>query len=315
MENRSNHVLVGSVVLGLLIATCVFIVWLAGFNGASDKPFDILFKSSVDGLAKGSMVNYSGVPVGKVEQIALVPNQPDVVRVRILVKEESPILEGTTATIAGVGFTGVSQINLDNARPGAPAIEAPGPFGAPLIPPKAGGLGAILNNAPQLLDRLTELTERLTATLSPANQQSIEGILKNVSRLSGALADRGPEIADTLAQTRLAVQQAGAAAEQIGALAATTNGVMQRDLGPTLANLNKAVASAEHSMATLDSAITDARPGLKTFSTRTVPEANELIRNLNEMAEALTHVAGRLDRGGASAIIGGSTLPDYKPGR
>ncbi|MCP6640500.1 hypothetical protein NL504_28685, partial [Klebsiella pneumoniae] len=80
----------------------------------------------------------------------------------------------------------------------------------------------------------TELTERLTATLSPANQQSIQGILQNVNRLSAALADRGPEIADPLAQTRIAVQQAGVAAQQIGELAATTTGVMQRDLQPTL---------------------------------------------------------------------------------
>ena len=313
MENRSNHVLVGAVVLALLVMTCAFIIWLAGFHGASDKPFDILFKTTVDGLAKGSSVNFSGVPVGKVEEIKLVPDQPEIVRVRITVKEDTPILQGTTATIAGVGFTGVSQINLDNAITGAPPIDQPGPFGVPLIPPRAGGLGAILNNAPALLDRLTQLTERLTQTLSPRNQQSISGILANMDRLSGSLADRGPEIAATLAETRVAVQQAGAAAEQIGALAATTNGTMQRDLQPTLANLNKTVEAARHSMESLDEAIGEAKPGLKTFSSRTIPEANQLIRNLNEMADALTSVAGRLDRGGASAVIGGAQLPDYKP--
>ena len=313
MENRSNHVLVGGVVLTLLVITCAFLVWLAGFSGASDKPFDILFKSSVDGLAKGSAVTFSGVPVGKVEEIKLIPDQPELVRVRILVKDDTPVLQGTTATIAGVGFTGVSQINLDNAVTGAPPIDQPGPFGAPLIPPRAGGLGAILNNAPALLDRLTQLTERLTETLSPQNQRSISGILAHMDTLTGSLADRGPEIAATLAETRQAVQQAGLAAQQIGQLAETTNGVMQRDLDPTLANLNKTIAAARHSMESLDEAITDAKPGLKTFSTQTIPNANQLIRNLNEMADALTSVAGKLDRGGAGALVGGGRLPDYKP--
>ena len=36
------------------------------------------------------------------------------------------------------------------------------PFGVPVIPTKTGGLGAILNSAPQLLERLSTLTERLT---------------------------------------------------------------------------------------------------------------------------------------------------------
>ncbi|WCT75363.1 MlaD family protein [Sphingomonas naphthae] len=315
METRSSHVLVGSVVFALVAITCAFVIWIAGFGAASDKPYDILFKTSVDGIAKGSAVNFSGVPVGKVEEIKLIPDQPELVRVRIVVKEETPVLQGTTATIAGVGFTGVSQINLDGAITGAPAIEAPGPFGAPLIPPKAGGLGAILNNAPALLERLTQLTERLTQTLSPENQKSITGILQNVDRLSSSLADRGPEIAATLVETRKAVAQAGVAAEQMGQLAATLNAGMRDDLKPTLANLNKTVAAARSSMENLDGAISEARPAIKGLTTRTVPEVNELIRNLNEMAEALTSVAGRLDRGGAGGVLGGgsSQLPDYKP--
>jgi phospholipid/cholesterol/gamma-HCH transport system substrate-binding protein len=31
------------------------------------------------------------------------------------------------------------------------------------------------------------------------------------------------------------------------------------------------------------------------------------------MAESLNNVAGKLDRGGAGAVIGGSSLPDYEP--
>ena len=309
MENRSNNVLVGGVVLVLLVLALAFIVWLAGFGGTNDQKFDILFKTSVDGLAKGSAVTFSGVPVGKVDEIVVMPDQPELIRVEISVKEKTPVLQGTTATIAGVGFTGVSQINLDGAVKGAPPITAPGPYGLPLIPPRAGGLGAVLANAPQLLDKLTTLTDRLGQTLSPANQKSIQGILAHVDTLSGALADRGPEIAQTLAETRVAIQQAGEAAAKIGALADTTN----RNIGPVLANLNDAVGSAKHSMANLDEAIGDARPGLKALSTQTVPAINQLVRDLGETAASLSALSGKLDRGGAGGLIGGGRLPDYKP--
>ncbi|MDB5662020.1 MAG: hypothetical protein JWN59_358 [Sphingomonas bacterium] len=315
MENRSNNVLVGGVVLALLALTLGFIVWIAGFSGPNDTKYDIFFKTSVDGLAKGSGVTFSGVPVGKIDEISLIPESPAFVRVRITVKEGVPILQGTTATIAGVGFTGVSQINLDGAIKGAPPITEPGPFGVPVIPTKPGALGELLSSAPQLLERISTLTERLGEVLSPANQKSITGILANVDRLSGHLAANGPEIRATLAETRIAVRQAGEAAEQVGKLANTTNTIFNRDLSPAMANLNKAVASAQNSLANIDAAVNDARPGLKAFSTQTIPEVSGLVRNLNEMSEALTAVAGRLDRGGAGAVLGGSRLPDYQPGK
>ena len=309
MENRSNNVLVGGVVLALLLIGVAFLIWLAGFGGAHEAKYDILFKTSVDGLAKGSAVTFSGVPVGKVDDIDILPDQPELIRVRISIKPDTPVLQGTTATIAGVGFTGVSQINLDGAVKGAPPIDQPGPFGYPLIPPKQGGLGALLNNAPQLLDRLTTLTERLTDLLSPENQKSISGILAHLDTISGALADRSGDIEATLAQARVAIQQAGDAAQKFGVLARTTN----QNIGPILANLNQAVASAKHSMANIDEAVNDAKPGLKALSTQTVPAANELIRNLGETAESLQQLSSKLDRGGAGGLIGGGKLPTYTP--
>ncbi|HMI19233.1 MAG TPA: MlaD family protein [Sphingomonas sp.] len=309
METRSNNVLVGGVVLVLIAITLAFTVWLAGFGGSHEKKFDILFKTSVDGLAKGSAVTFSGVPVGKVDDVVVMPDQPELIRVRIAVKADTPVLQGTTATIAGVGFTGVSQINLDGAVTGAPAIDQPGPFGLPLIPPKAGGLGAILNNAPALLDRLTNLTERLSDLLNPQNQRSISNILAHLDTISGALANRSSDIAATLADAHVAIQQAGEAAQKFGVLADTTNA----NIKPLLANLNDAVASAKHSMANLDEAVDDAKPGLKALSTQTVPAINQLVRDLGDTASSLSAISGKLNQGGAGGLIGGPKLPDYKP--
>jgi phospholipid/cholesterol/gamma-HCH transport system substrate-binding protein len=308
MENRSNHVLVGGVVLVLIGIILAFTVWMAALGGTDDRKFDILFKTSVDGLAKGSTVTFSGVPVGKIEDITLLPDQPELIRVRIQVKHDTPVLQGTSATVVG-SFTGTSTINLDGAVKGAPPIDQPGPFGVPLIPPKAGGLGALLSNAPQLLDRLTTLTERLTDLLNPENQKAISGILANINTVSGALANRSEDIAATLADARIAIQQAGDAAKKFGDLADTTNA----NIKPILANLNDAVSSAKHSMANIDEAVNDARPGLKALSTQTVPAINQLVRDLGETASSLSALSSKLDRGGAGGLIGGPRLPDYEP--
>jgi phospholipid/cholesterol/gamma-HCH transport system substrate-binding protein len=318
METRSNHVLVGAVVLILLGVLALFTIWIARLGGASEKEYDIFFRQAVDGLARGSTVAYSGVPSGQVKEIALWKNDPQFVRVRIAVKDDTPVLQGTTATVLG-SFTGTSTVALDGARKGARAIECPAqntesvcPYGVPVIPTKVGGFGAILNSAPQLLERLSTLTERLTSLLSDRNQASIAGILENTNRLSDALADRGPEIAATLAQTRVAIQQAGDAAQQIGTLANTTNGVLANDVQPAMRNLNRAIGSAQQSAESLNAAITDARPGLQAFSKQTIPEVGQLVRDLRQTSAALSSIAEKVDQQGASSLIGAPKLPDYK---
>jgi phospholipid/cholesterol/gamma-HCH transport system substrate-binding protein len=312
METRSNHILVGSVVLILIAAAAVFTVWLARVSDTNQKVYDIFFKQSVEGLAKGSSVSYRGVPVGQVQDIKLWKDDPNFVRVRISIAEDVPVLIGTTATIQG-SFTGVSTLLLEGAQKGAPPITQIGPAGAPVIPTKAGGLGALLNSAPQLLERLSTLTERLTLLLSDKNQQSIEGILRNVERLSGDLADRGPEIAATLAETRVAIKQAGDAAEQFGKLAGTTNQLLDEQGRPLVSELRETVARARGSMDNLDAVLKDARPGVQAFSKQTLPEVGLLVRDLREMAEALSGVAERLNQGGAGSLVGSRKLPDYQP--
>lgn len=312
METRSNHILVGAVVLILIAAAAVFTIWLARVSDTNQKVYDIFFKQSVEGLAKGSSVSYRGVPVGQVQEIKLWKDDPNFVRVRISIAEDVPVLIGTTATIQG-SFTGVSTLLLEGAQKGAPPITQIGPAGAPVIPTKQGGLGALLNSAPQLLERLSTLTERLTLMLSDKNQESIEGILRNVDRLSGSLADRGPEIAATLAETRVAIKQAGDAAEQFGKLAGTTNQLLDEQGKPLLTDLRETVARARASMDTLDAVMNDARPGVQNFSNRTLPEVGLLVRDLRDMAEALSGVADRINQGGAGSLVGSRKLPDYQP--
>ncbi|HEU0043992.1 MlaD family protein [Sphingomonas sp.] len=318
METRSNHVLVGAVVLILLAVLALFTVWLARLGGKSEKEFDIFFGQSVEGLAKGSAVSYAGVPSGTVKEIALWKPDPSLVRVRIAVDPDTPVLRGTTAS-ASCSFTGTCTVQLDGAQRNAAAIvcpgDEPGPgcrFGVPEIPPRTGGIGALLASAPRLLENVSNLTDRLTKLLGDQNQTSIQGILANTNRLSDALADRGPEIAATLAQTRVAIQQAGDASQRIGELAATTNGVLAEDVRPTIRNLNRTIDSARQSAQTLNETIAEAKPGLQTFSRQTIPEANQLVYDLRQTASALSAVAQRVEQGGATSLIGSQKLPDYK---
>lgn len=318
METKSNNILVGAVTLILLALLAGFAFWLTRLSDGDKKQYDIFFQQSVNGLTKGSGVTFSGVPIGQIKEIKLWEQDPDFVRVRIEIAENVPVLQGTVATISGVGFTGVSEIQLDGAVKGAPPISCPAEnptsvclAGKPIIPTKPGALGELLNNAPLLLERLSTLTERLTSILSDKNQASIEGILDNVKKLSGTLSAQAPELKATLAETRTTIAKAGVAAEQLAALASSTNSLIDSEGRPAMAELRKTLASANGSLSALEKTLKNAEPGIQTFSTQTLPEVNQLTRDLRQLSTSLKSVTERLDQDGAGSLISAPSLPDY----
>jgi phospholipid/cholesterol/gamma-HCH transport system substrate-binding protein len=315
METRSNQVLVGTVVLGLLIGLLFFTVWIVGLNTETRRCFDIYFSQGVGGLNRGSNVSFSGVPVGQITRISLLPDQPQFVWVRIEVDASTPVLRGTTAQIKGVGFTGVSEIQLDGAVKGARPLTEPGPQGCPVIPASAGGLGALLNSAPELLERIQRLTERLTELLSDRNQNAISDILENVDRTTEVLAQRAPEIADTMREARIAARNAGIAADRVARLAETTEGVVASDVRPAAEDLRRSMESIRQTSANIDALVADARPGVQNLTKSTLPEVNRLVRDLRDLTASLEGVAARLEQGGVTGILGAPKLPDHNPGK
>jgi phospholipid/cholesterol/gamma-HCH transport system substrate-binding protein len=315
VETRANHVWVGAVTLALLAALAAFIIWLTGIGAGDQRRYDIFFKQSVNGLAKGSQVNFSGVPAGQVSEIALWTKNPEFVRVRVSVNDDIPILIGTTATIQAT-FTGVSSIQLDGAVRGAPPLTCENTNcteGVPEIPAKQGGLGEILASAPLLLERLATLTERLTELLSDKNQASIAGILANTNRMTASLANAAPQAERVLTELQATLRQANYTLAAFEKTLGTTDRMLNQE-GQSLAQqlretLKSAGAAADSLKATLD----DARPATKQFTDSTLPAAEATMRDLRATSAALRAVTEKIDNQGAGALLKGQALPDYEP--
>ncbi len=315
METRANHLWVGAVTLLLLAAMAASIMWIARLGQGAVNEYDIFYAQSVSGLGKGSQVAYAGVPVGQVIDIALSDDNPEFVRVRIRVRDEVPILVGTTATIQS-SFTGVSTILLDGARGGAPAITCETtacPEERPVIPPKDGGINALLNNAPLLLERLATLTENLNILLGPENQEQLSGILENSNRLTRELAEAAPRLEGTFAELEVALREAG---EALNAFEQVTNSTDQmiNEEGPLLAEeLRGTLRSANEAAAALAATLEDTRPAARQLRESTLPAAEATLQDLRSTSRSLRAITERLENQGAGALIGGQTLPDYEP--
>ncbi|MEZ5743396.1 MAG: MlaD family protein [Sphingomonadaceae bacterium] len=312
METRANYVWVGVVTLGLLALVAAAIIWIARLNEGSTREYDIFFKQSVDGLANGSGVAYSGVPVGKVETIELWDKDQGFVRVRISVDETVPIVVGTTATIQA-SFTGVSDIQLEGGKKGAPPITEPGPEGVPVIPTKQGGFGAILANAPLLLERLATLTENLNLLLSEDNRGSISGILANTDKMTRDISEATPEVKATMRELQGTLNQATQTLAQFEGVAGKADQLMGQEGAALADQLRATLKSAEGAVAELDKTLATAQPALNQISSTTLPAAEAAIRDLRSTSKALRNVTEKIDEQGAGALLQGNDLPDYKP--
>ncbi len=315
METRANHLWVGAVTLVLLAALAAFIVWIARLNEGAKDEYDIFYNQSVSGLANGSQVTFAGVPVGQVTEIALAKDDPEFVRVRIKVKDDVPILVGTQATIQA-SFTGVSTILLDGARKDNPAITCETtacPEGRPVIPPGRGGFGEIVANAPLLLERLATLTEQLNQILGPENQKELAGILKNSNRLTGGLAEATPELTQNLKEFRVTMQEFNETLNAVERLADNTNGLVGKEGEPLAQELRATLKSANAALASLSATLEDTRPAMRQLRTSTLPSAEATLQDLRSTSRALRSITEKLESEGAGSLVGGKSLPDYKP--
>ena len=198
---------------------------------------------------------------------------------------------------------------------GAPPITAPGPGpdNAPLIPTKTSGLGALLSNAPLLMERLTTLTEKLTALLSDDNRNSMKQILVNTQTFTGTMAADAPQIKATLARLQDTLTQASAALTEFQKVAQTANQDLDPNADSLAHQMKDTLTAARQAAEGLRDTVGDVRPAARQLSQNTLPAAEDAIRDLRATTQSLRGLTEKIENHGAASLLGGQKLPDYKP--
>lgn len=270
METRASYVAVGAFVLTLVIGAFAFAVWLAKIQ--LDQSFDryvIFFEGSVSGLQEGSTVRFRGIPVGTVQAIEIAPDNVERVRVTVEIPETVPITEGTQAALELQGITGQKFVQLTGGREGAPLIEPKADQDFAEIPATRSALDTVFDNAPELVDQFSVIMEQAGAMLSPANVQSITGILADFRTVSGAVAERRDEISTMIADSQETMAELRAASSALAGLATTLEGdasLLTEELSATLATFRGAASGIDGEVVTLSSELQESIASIKTAS-------------------------------------------------
>ncbi|WEF24538.1 MlaD family protein [Paracoccus sp. S3-43] len=237
METKANYTLIGAfTVLGFL-GILGFVLWFAQVELNRRFAYYDVYFPNVSGLGLSSDVLFAGLPVGRVSEMQLAPDNPMPVRVRLEVREDTPIRSDSLAALEVQGVTGVSLVAVSAGSPTAPLLAAGGGPDVPVIASSRSALQTLSDEGPQIIDRLNLVAENLSKLLGEENQARVAAILANVEQSSGNLDQA---LGDVAAATS-AISDGAAAVASFGD---QVDGLGQ-DAGAALERLSNAAAKAE----------------------------------------------------------------------
>jgi phospholipid/cholesterol/gamma-HCH transport system substrate-binding protein len=291
--------------VGLFVALAVMAfvsatIWLTGKQGSEPTiRYSMFFEKDVGGLMLGGPVFYLGVEVGTVIAMTIIPGDPMQVRVDARVLKSAPVDQGTYASLAFQGITGVAVIKL-NADPGVhEPLQLKAGQQNPVIVVRDSGFSALLAKAPNVVDKLDTVLEQINQILGPENREFVNTLLEDLSRVSGALASQEDVISKIPGTLQQTIEELHDNLVQIKAMVAK----LEPDLSTSLANLDQVTSNLADMTERLDSwaAGNDAdmnafmqdglgkMPALVADARSTLREVEKLIKDLREDPSVLVY--------------------------
>lgn len=263
METKANYVLIGTFTLIGILAGFGFLLWLAKVEVDRQYAYYEVLFDNVSGLNEAGDVRYNGLPVGQVVDLALDPQDPSKVRVRLEVDAATPVKTDTIATLQSLGVTGVSFVGLSGGSPDADKLPQDG-----LIRSEISAFQSVLQGAPELLQRAVLLLEDINSVVNEENREAVSTILTNLSSASGRL-DRTLADFETLSDDlSLAAREVSNFTDQLGDLSQSAE--------TTLTAATETLETVRGAIERSDSMIETANRTLSTMN-ETFASANTLI--------------------------------------
>ena len=315
METRANYLLVGSFVLGVVIALFGFVIWIAKLE--VDREFQtylIYFEGSVTGLSPSSQVLYNGIPVGTVEKIEIDPKNPQRVRVQVEVSSAAPLNQDSVAELQMQGITGVSIIQIGGGTPQSPRIvQTPGEE-YPIIASRPSPFQRLFAGAPELIARSIQLIEQANKLVSDENIAAFSQTVRSVGAISGELGARSGDIGKILdnvqgssIQIREAAQSingmAGNLNKQVATLTDSADATLSVMRG-TLTGVDALVEEVRSTSTTVNKILENAKEPLTDFSADGLYEFSALIADMRQLVGNLSRLTTQIEADPARFFFG-----------
>jgi phospholipid/cholesterol/gamma-HCH transport system substrate-binding protein len=300
MENRAHALAAGLFTLLLGAALGAVALW---FSKEDLKliPYAMTTTSAVTGLKVEAPVRYRGVDVGKVDEIAIDSANGGRVRIRIGVREGTPITKSTFAQLGYQGITGLAYVLLGDDGKSREALQS-GPAEVAVIRMKP----SLMDDGEGLFSSFVEIAEKVNHLLDDENQgrvrRTLAGLEEATQRASIVTKKLEPSLEampGLITEAKNLATDARASMRKVDQVMVSVNGLALK-LDQRVDTLTHAVASVEEVGVTARAVGED-----------TMPRMHALIEDVSKEARTLGRVIDSVGDNPQSIVFG---MPPGRPG-
>ena len=294
MEEKVNFAVVGAFVLVLSTALIGGVLWLS--SGKSyRKAYDVYqtyMQESVSGLNLNAPVRYRGVEVGRVQKIALAPENVEQVQLTLDIERGTPVKVDTVAVLQTQGLTGLAFVELTGGSRDSPALKAQTDEKYPVIKAGSSLMTRLDSAVTTLLANLNRTSENFNALMNEDNRRTVKNTLKDIEVLSRTLAARSTVIDSSLTNAARTLENTAQLTEYLPKLAQR----VQHSADAFDHMSNELAHAGRNASNTLD----DTRQ----FTGETLPEVHRLVIELRDLTGSLRHFSDELEQNPGVLLYG-----------
>lgn len=298
-----NYAVVGAFILLLGAALIVVVLWLAS-GGALQKKFDLYLAvedESVAGLNLNAPVKYSGVDVGKVQEIQLDLVNPERVRLLLAIERGTPIKENTVAVLKTQGLTGIAYVELGGSTQDALPLQATADEEYPVIRTKPSLSTRLETVLTTVLEKLDHTASNIDALVSKDNQEALKNTLADLATITHTVAMRKDTIDKGIASASRTFNNTEQVSKQMEPLI--------KQMMHSAESIEKTSKEAAIAINSANHTVNSVGNDVSRVTNETLPELQRLIGELSTTASALRRLSEQTERDPASVLRGRSPVP------
>lgn len=297
IEKKANYTAVGAFVVAVAVALIAFIIWLEQSSTLRHvNYYDVYFTGSVQGLRQGGLVQYQGVPAGRILSINFNRKNIEEVKVRIALKDHIIVKEDAVASIEYQGITGNTFLQIIGGSKNSPILKKKKGYSYPVIPSKASSIQKIVDSVPDAVQGLAALITEFRELLSKENRDKISNILSNIEIASKRLVQKNGSI-DLFDQTmKQATSTLASAQSDINAI--------RKQSEMTMTAVYDAANSARQTATTVGEIATALKGPLVNFSKTGLHDLNQLMVETKSLSQSLNRTITTVERSPTRFILG-----------
>lgn len=300
MENRAHALAAGLFTLLLGAALAAVALWFSK-DDVKLIPYVMTTSSSVTGLKVEAPVRYRGVDVGKVDDISIDTANSGRVRIRIGIREGTPITKSTYAQLGYQGITGLAYVLLGDDGKSKETLQS-GSEEIAVIRMKP----SLMDDGESLFGSIVEITDKVNQLLAEENQGRVRRTLAGLEEVTQRASAVTKKLAPSLeAMPGLITEAKGMAADARASLRKTDE--LIGSVNGLALKLDQRVDTLTHAVASVEEVGVTARA----VGEETMPRMNALMDDVSKETRTLGRVINTLGDNPQSIVFG---TPPGRPG-